>query len=230
MAVQTPEQLVSGGGGLAASGLKDVMCQAFKDAVDEHCAKPKGKRGSFNNKFYDKLRKLNPELAGKIQRETPLIFGGAAGSGGALASAMTNAPGAAGAAANAVMAAHQSGVAALAGSGASAVTGATANPNIPAGPWGIVGVAAFATKVGAPLFSKVKFGLFQLMNRGVRIKFPDGLIGNQIIEVKGPGDTMKASQAKDYQAFSKPDPPIVPSCESCGAACVNKKTSNGGCP
>lgn len=231
MAVQTPEQLVHGGGGLAASGLKDVVCQAFREAVDEHCSKPKGQRGSFNNKFYDKLRRHNPDLAGRIQREVPVVFGGAAGSAGQLAANLTNAPGPAGAAANAVLAAHQAGVRALAGPGATAVTGALANPRIPGGPWGVVGLAAMeGLRRGAPLFDRLKFALFRLMNRGVRVKFPDGLIGRQVIEIKGPGDTMSKGQAKDYQAFSKPDPPIVPSCESCAPAnCVNKKTANGGC-
>lgn len=231
MAVQTPEQLVHGGGGLAASGYKDVICAAFRQAVDDHCSKPKGQRGSFNNKFYNRLNRLNPELAGKISREVPVVFGGAAGSTGALASSLTNAPGPAGAVANAVLGEYQRGVSAFAGSGASAVTGATMNPNIPGGPWAIVGLAAMeGLRRGAPVANRLKFALFRLMNRGIRVKFPDGLIGNQVIEIKGPGDTMSNGQAKDYQAFSKPDPPIVPSCESCAPVnCVNKKTANGGC-
>jgi hypothetical protein len=222
--------LMQAGGGLAASGLKDVLCAAFRAAVDEHCAKPKGKRGKFNNKFYNHLNRLDPKLAGKISREVPVIFGGAAGASGELASNLTNAPGMAGATANAVMAEYQAGVRAFAGSGATAVTGATVNAAIPGGPWGVAGIVALGFgsigKATVALWNGVKGGVAPR----IRVKFPDGLIGKQVIEIKGPGDTMKPSQAKAYSAFSKPDPPIVPSCDSCAPAnCVNKKTSNDGC-
>jgi hypothetical protein len=199
--------------------LKDVLCAAFRAAVDEHCAKPKGKRGKFNNKFYNHLNRLDPKLAGED------LPGGARhlrrAPQGPRASWLRISRTPREWRARPPMPSWRSTRRACAPSparGRRPSPGPPSNAAIPGGPWGVAGIVALGFgsigKATVALWNGVKGGVAPR----IRVKFPDGLIGKQVIEIKGPGDTMKPSQAKAYSAFSKPDPPIVPSCDSCAPA------------
>jgi len=50
--------------------------------------------------------------------------------------------------------------------------------------------------------------LFRLMNKGVRVKFPDGLIGKQVIEVKGQGTRRYHEQGPGEGLPGKADFPM----------------------
>jgi hypothetical protein len=228
MATQVPVTLVNGGGALTPLQIKRAACKAFREAVDEYCKSPPGSRGSFNDKFFDKLKDVTPngaDIAKSISREVPMLAGkaggvasGVAGTAGDLAAAD---PG--NAAANFVNDQYVKELANLPG-GASGVAG-------PVGSCFAIG-AMFAAAGGKWLFFNA------LRAAGFRLGFPDGAIGSQAIEIKGPGDSFRKNQKETFDAASKPNPTIVVDCKSCGADCKNgpvkglkgKWKSNVGCP
>jgi hypothetical protein len=57
---------------------------------------------------------------------------------------------------------------------------------------------------------------------GCRLRFPDGMVGNRILEIKGPFDKPRPGQLEDYKTLSGADP-MVADAESCGAAETAKK-------
>ena len=57
---------------------------------------------------------------------------------------------------------------------------------------------------------------------GGQLKYPDGLINNQIMEIKGPGDFFKdPTQRQVFNDVSAPNAAIVVNCKSCKAKCEN---------
>jgi hypothetical protein len=203
MTPQAAADLLHAGGGLAASSDKDAMCKAFAEAVAEWCAKPKGQRGSFNDVFFDKLKGIDPKLAGDIMREVPVLMKLAGRAGqvvGAVSEVAKNGSGAAKALAI-VMAGAYTAISGLGGGGGA-----------------------------ADAMRNAVYGAFKgVGNRRFYPRFPDGMLRGQVIEVKGPGDYFrKPGQAADYQKISAPKEPIVLSCESCGADC--ESGPGGGCP
>lgn len=224
MGFQSSAKLISAGGGLNKSGIKTPLCKAFKKAVTEYCSKPKGKRGKFNDTYFKKLKDVDRQLAGQIRREVPCLMGQGALPGVRCLWTATSGLTAAGSA-----------TAAVAGCAGALATGAAAAAKAAVG----VGAPTGLTRAAAGAMDAIRGRSFSLYNilrtngaaiPGGKLRFPDGMIGQQVIEVKGPGDGFKdKGQAKDYQKISRPKPPIVPSCESCKANCTSDG-SGGGCP
>lgn len=232
MATQVPVTLVNGGGALTPLQIKRACCKAFRDAVTDHCTSPPGSRGDFNDKFFKRLDKVTPhgsDLMKNMVREAPVLAakaaGGVSGSAQALAASGN-------ATAQAVHNAYVKESAKLLGGGATSVTAAAALAA------GITLKSCFA--IGR-MFGKAG-GVWQFFNglraAGFRIGFPDAMIGNQAIEIKGPGDSFRKNQKETFDAASKPNPTIVIDCKSCGANCKNgpvkklkgKWKTNVGCP
>lgn len=229
MATQVPVTLVNGGGALTPLQIKRTLCKAFREAVKDYCTAPPGSRGSFNDKFFEKLRNVTPHganLAGSIAREAPVLAAKTAGmaSGSAQALASPSNP-----VAQALHNAYVQESRAILGSAtATSVTGA------------FTGGVASCFAIGR-VFSHFK-GPFRAFNAirqaGYRLGWPDGMIGEQVIEIKGPADSFRKNQKETFDAVSKPNPPIVVDCKSCGANCKNgpkkklkgKWKTNLGCP
>ncbi|MGK3964032.1 hypothetical protein WMF38_07615 [Sorangium sp. So ce118] len=219
--MQAPTNVVHAGLGLTEDQTMDLLCQAFRQAVDDYCSAPKGKRGGFNNFFFNSLRNLPPPntqmgkaLAGEIVREAPIFVGAVQGTAQAVAAAPTIA-GNVGPVAQALAGAYQQAAFRLTG-GMGAVTGMVAGP------------VRNSLGIGA-MFEKGFARWSVLAQNGVRLRFPDGLIGNRVVEIKGPADYYRnPAQQADYQAFCAPDAPMEPDCSSCNATnCVNGKLPRG---
>lgn len=227
MATQVPVNLVHGGGSLTPLQIKRALCKAFRAAVADYCSAPVGQRGAFNDKYFDHLRNTQPHgaaLAANITREVP-VLAARAGSGavGGTAQALASASNPA---AQAVHGAHMAalGASPFAGAAAGAVqTGAFA------GVTGLFGGGVRSCFAIGRLFATTGRAIFgQLAAAGLRLRFPDGMIGNQIIEIKGPADSFRPGQKADYDALSKPNPTMVVDCKSCGASCKNGPSLAGG--
>ncbi|WP_437305817.1 hypothetical protein [Sorangium sp. So ce388] len=217
MATQTPEQLISGGGGLAASGKQEAMCNAFREAVRKYCAKPEGQRGTFNDYFFKELKRFDKKLAKQLQREVPIIMK-LAGKASAFVGPATAV------ARDASLGAAQA-LAAYMLKGYSPMSGMPRKPGA-------------ADSMRMSTHGRYRWGRGKLLNGKVPGAnrffpvFPDAMWNGQVVEVKGPGDTWNRNgQAQDYQKISAPNEPIVPSCGSCAPVnCVNDpKAPNGGC-
>ncbi len=229
MSTQVPVTLVNGGGALTPLQIKRACCKAFRQAVDEYCQGAPGSRGNFNDKFFEKLQNVTPHgssLAQNMAREAPVLAGKA---GTAMA-------GTAGTAANVAAANPGSAVAQV-------VHNAYVNASAAIG--NVTGTAAAGTiancfSIGR-MFGK-SGGVWQFFNAlragGFRIGFPDGLIGSQAVEIKGPADSFRKNQKETFDAASSPNPTIVVDCKSCSANCKNGPTKklkgkwkkNVGCP
>ncbi len=212
MATQTPVILLNAGGGLSPRKVKKYLCQAFRAAVKDYCKKPKGKRGSFNNDFYSKLRGYKkspfPFLASQLQREVPVLAGnGFAGTAQTLAAGGGPASGVA----QAAQTAYSDFVTNTLGQ-LSPITGAMP--------------IAIGSSLGMWTLSSVTVGgtpFWQALGSlGGQLKYPDGLINNQIMEIKGPGDFFKdPTQRQVFNDVSAPNAAIVVNCKSCKAKCEN---------
>ncbi|KYF70860.1 hypothetical protein [Sorangium cellulosum] len=218
--MQAPTNVVHAGLGLTEDQTMDLLCQAFRQAVDDYCAAPQGQRGGFNNFFFNSLRNLPPPntqmgqaLAGEIVREAPIFVGAVQGTAQAVAAAPTVA-GNVGPVAQALAGAYQQAAVGLTG-GMGAVTGMVAGP------------VGNCLGIGA-MFQRGFARWRVLAQNGVRLRFPDGLIGNRIVEVKGPADWYRnPRQRADYQAFCAPNAPLEPDCASCDANCENGPLPRG---
>ena len=234
MATQVPVTLVNGGGALTPLQIKRACCKAFREAVDEVCQGAPGSRGNFNDKFYEKLQGVTPHgssLAQNMAREVPVLAGQAG----------TAAAGMAGTAADVAAAAPSSAVAQNVHNAFVQEAAAVGNISGTAAP----GTIANCFSIGAMFASyavKGSRGVFRFFNAlragGFRLGFPDGMIGTQAVEIKGPGDSFRKNQKETFDAASKPNPTIVIDCQSCGANCKNgpvkklkgKWKTNVGCP
>src|SRR4051812_39839664 len=95
MATQVPTNIVHAGLGLTEDQVKDLLCKAFRQGVDDYCSAPKAPpRGGFNNYFFKALNNLPPPstqagqaLAGEITREAPILVGAVTGTAQAVAQA-----------------------------------------------------------------------------------------------------------------------------------------------
>lgn len=229
MSSQAPEMIVCGVAAVPRSDIEDALCAAFKDAVEEWCARPDDNKGSFNSQLFKYLKKSDgargTNYAANIAREVPLVFGGAAGAAGATASSLVKAgaTGAAGAAA-ALLHGNYTSI-------SSRITGGVSNwlsgANQAAGQ-GVV--ARFALGETQAARDATRATLSRIAP-GTWNRFPDGLIPpKQLIEIKGPGDEFNPGQKEDYDRFSKPGSTIVVDCVKCDAPCVNEKgAADNGC-
>ena len=220
MATQAPANIVHAGLGLTEDQARDLLCQAFRQAVDDYCSTPQGQRGGFNNYFFNSLRNLpapntqmGQALAGEIAREAPIFVGAVQGTAEAIARAPSMA-GSVGPVAQALAGAYQQAAVALTG-GMGVVSGMVGGqvPNC----------------LGVGAMFQGGFARWRILGQnGVRLRFPDGLLGNRIIEIKGPADWYRRpAQRADYQVFCAPNAPIEPDCVSCGANCENGPLPRG---
>ena len=217
---QAPVTVVNAGLGLTDDQIKDLNCEAFKQALKEFCQTPRLRpRGTFNNYFFRALRSLPPPnsnagrtLAEATIREAPIIVGGvlpsAAPAVTGTAQAIAQAPsfaGQVGPVAEALAGGYQQAAAGLLG-GAGVVTGLVAR-NVP----NCLGIGQMFRTLspGGPRLWQV------LRDAGARLRFPDGLIGNRTLEIKGPHDTYRGAQEADYKSFNDPNSGF----EASGAAC-----------
>lgn len=62
-----------------------------------------------------------------------------------------------------------------------------------------------------------------MYNEGVdaKYRYPDAMVDDQVVEIKGPGDEFGDGQLRDYQKINPNKPVLEVSCESCGAACAD---------
>lgn len=217
MAVQTPEQLIQGGGGLAASGKQDAICKAFREAVAKYCAKPHKKRGTFNDYFFKELKRFDKQLAKQLQREVPVLMK-LAGKAGAVVGPIASV------AKDASLGVAQA-LAAYMMKGYSPISG-------------MPGKIGAADSLRTTVHGRYLWGRGKLINGKVPgvnrfyPRYPDAMWNGQVVEIKGPGDTWNSpGQAPDYQKISAPKEPIVPSCGSCAPVnCTNDpEAPNGGC-
>jgi len=213
MATQVPVTLLNAGGGLSPRRVKKYLCKAFRAAVKDYCKKPKNKRGNFNNDFYSKLRGYKrqpfPWLAQNTLREVPVIAGnGVAGT----AQALMSSPGPARQVAAAAQGAYNDFVTLTLGQTAP-ITGATAIA---------VGSSLGMWKLAQVVLPSGNAFWHEMGQLGAQLKYPDGLINNQIIEIKGPGDFFKdPTQRQVFNQVSSPNAAIVVNCRSCRAKCQN---------
>ncbi|MEZ4447376.1 MAG: VRR-NUC domain-containing protein [Polyangiaceae bacterium] len=229
MATQVPVNLVNGGGALTPLQIKRAACKAFRQAVDEYCQGAPGSRGDFNDKFFEKLQNVTPHgstLAQNMAREVPVLAGqagtAAAGVAGTAANVAAANPGSA--IAQIVHGSYVKSAAAIGGGMGTAAAGVITS---------CFSIYRMFGRAGGrwPFFNALRAG-------GFRIGFPDAMIGNQAIEIKGPGDSFRKNQKETFDAASKPNPTIVVDCKSCNANCKNgpvkklkgKWKKNRGCP
>jgi len=171
-----------------------LFCEAYKTAYKKYCETPHP-RGYFNNYFFDALRNTSPpkgaDLAAATIREAPVFVTGAAGAGAGMASTAASI-GSAHPMAQALAGGYQSASQALAG--ASQVTGAFTGL-VPSG----LGLWRAIGEMGGP-------GRFfgALRAEGVRLRYPDGLVGNppRTLEIKGPFDKERPGQFDDNKIIN----------------------------
>jgi hypothetical protein len=228
MSTQAPETIVMAGAAVPRADIEDALCEAFKEAVVEWCARPAGKKGSFNSTLFKKLKAgdlaRGTNYAANIAREVPIVFGGVAGAAGQTAASLVRggATGPAGAMAGILHEGYVTGSRWITGGASAWLSGA----NQVAGR-GVMSAFALGMDPAAKAAT-----IANLRNiSGAWNRFPDGLIPpRQIIEIKGPGDTYDRGQKRDYDKFSQPGKPIEPDCVKCDAPCVNDpEAPNDGC-
>lgn len=226
--------IVQGAGGVVHPSEQSIACEAFKAAVKEWCKKKNvrsrkrkskskqryDKRGGFNDFFYRELKKRDPKTASKINREVAGIFSGSLSDGTRkyLGTAQQVAAGRAvgGASSDVVGAAgYVTGI--IKGQPGYGATGL--GQGVARGADKMRGAAmggVFRKGGGAPDALKKAIG--------GNIRFQDGVLKGQVIELKGPGDSPRPGQLEDANLMSKPKSAVVIDCESCGAPHKN------GCP
>jgi hypothetical protein len=221
MATQVPTNIVHAGLGLTEQQVKDLLCEAFRQGVDDYCSQsPPRPLGGFNNYFFRALNNLPPPstqmgqaLAGEIVREAPILVGAVTGTAQAVASAPAMA-GTVGPVAQNLAGSYQAAAQAL-GAG-----------NVVTGAFG--GVVGNCLGIGAMFVRGAPSAWGILARAGTRLRFPDGLLGNRIIEIKGPADYYRRPpQRADYQQFCQPNAPFEPDCKSCEAKCENGPLPRG---
>ena len=81
---QSAAVILMAGGGLGKSRAKTALCKAFNQAAKEWCAEDPGKRGKFNDRFYEKLnsQKPAPKFLEAMEREVPALWQGGSAVGG----------------------------------------------------------------------------------------------------------------------------------------------------
>ncbi|MEJ7728289.1 MAG: hypothetical protein WKG00_03660 [Polyangiaceae bacterium] len=200
---QAPATVIHAGLGITEGEAQRLYCEAFKQALDVYCdpTKCRKPRGIFNNYFFDALKSLPPpntaagqQLANATLREMPILVGAVTGTAQAVAGAPAMA-GSVGPVAQALATAHSNAAAALGATGG-LVTG------------GLGGLVRSCLAIGAMLGKGVlNWGILRLA--GTRLKFPDGMVGNRILEIKGPFDKHKPKQQQAYKDFAGGVDPMV---------------------
>lgn len=216
MTTQVPVTLVNAGLSLPADRKQKLICQAFNQAIKVYCQKPKiANRGKFNEYFFSALNNLNgtnraggQALASSIAREVPLISGNVVG---LAQNFMTNPViGAA-----CTVAANGYAAAAALVSGALFLPTGVANAGLLSG--ATTGLVPSSLGVGA-----ARTAWWQIFKNGCHISYPDGIIGNRTLEIKGPHDSYRKGQAKANHQFNKHQKGFYASGKKCGTSSAYK--------
>jgi hypothetical protein len=211
MATQVPVALVNAGLALPADRKQRLICQAFNQAIKVYCQKPKiPNRGKFNEYFFDALNNLNgpnkgagQALAASIAREAPIISGNVCG----LASNFVTNP----IIGNACTVATNGYAAA-----AAAIPGAQFLPS------GLLSGATAALVPSSLGVGAARTAWSSIFQNGCHISYPDGLIGNRTLELKGPFDSYRKGQAKANHQFNKHQKGFYGSGQKCGKSAAYK--------
>ena len=196
-------KLLSGGGGLGKSGIKTKACKAFRAAVKRWCSGNTSAR-EFNDVFYNELQKASQygDLASRLAREAPVLMQGAITAGGVVAVG-------------------------LGGPGAG-------TPDDVLNCWNSMEDASGAIAGTTQAYGEGASAMNAMRSvtppDGFYRRFLDGVLdGEQVVEIKGPGDTFHDAQAADLKTINGNKNPIVLSCKSCGANCNNVNRYKRGC-
>ncbi|WP_437961323.1 hypothetical protein WME76_17910 [Sorangium sp. So ce119] len=205
MTTQVPVALVNAGLALPDDRKQRLFCQAFRQAIKVYCQIPKlPNRGKFNEYFFDALNNLPPPntkagqaLAAATAREVPIISGAVCG----LASNFVANPviGTA-----CTVAANAYAAAAALVPGAQLLPGTTGLGGLLSG--STTGLVPSSLGVGLPSSTGVpgtQTAWHQIFQNGCKITYPDGIVGNRTLELKGPHDKLRKGQAKANHQFNK---------------------------
>jgi hypothetical protein len=215
---QAVANMLMGGGSLNKTGKKTIICKAFKRAAKRWCTgQGKGNR-TFNDFFYQELRRPpplgDPTLARELTREAGALFQGSKflGFTADLATGSSAAAPVAQAMENAVDTTLQ-GLGYPAGTAATGWLAKAGKAGVDSIRWA-QNLAKMGTAGGGAFASRFMDG-----------RFADGTI----LELKGPGDNFKdPTEAVDQIKAGGGKKPAVASCKSCGAsACQNEGKQNG---
>lgn len=189
---QSVSIMQSTGGVLGQQPEAALMCEAFRDAVDQWCTDGKGNRtGDFNSYFFDQLQaRRGGNTADMLQmaRSRELAFLNPR-TAGAAATVLATAGGAVGA----VFAGQP-----MAMNGAGALTG-----------------GGFRWSVLRQFFQNPS-----MWAQGSPM-FPDAMLRGTPVEIKGPDDLLGSKQAEKYEKIQGQGQIVVISCQSCKASCAN---------
>jgi hypothetical protein len=196
MTAQSAGTVLNAAGAVSAAKERGRFCRAFRAAAKKFCNGPKGRR--FNDYFFKELKdtKKYGNIAKDITREAPILMSAGQVAAGGVTPAMS---------AEAIR------LLKLVAGAAAPMTGATNLPYDAAD-------AARGSMLGSFYGNAGR-------ESGCYMRFLDGkLPDGTVIEIKGPGDEFRGSQAKDLQTIDPNKSPVILSCESCKAKC----TSGGG--
>lgn len=188
--------IMSGGAGGTSPGSESVMCKAFNEAVEAWCdpEREKGKGKTFNDYYFDALKgqgDAGKALVADITREAPI-----------LVNART---------ARTLEAAGQ-----LSGSAGKAARGLAKSLD------GLRAMAELGEKSWSAFRWESLIASWRAKGLRGRLRFPDGMMPDGTpIEIKGPGDTPRKNQFRDYKRASPNGEAMEISCESCGNDCAS---------
>ena len=194
-------------------------CEAFKAAAKEWCAKPPGKRGSFNDKFFKKLKRKDKDLFKRLSpnREAAAIFRNGQFQG--MARDLAVKP----------PALPVTDLQTVATRMTTAFNSATGNLNgarqaARLAAWSAQGVnlgslfaALAAAKAAGTGIRAAGSALGAVLRNSYRTRFFDAMDGGTPVEIKGPGDSYGKGQKQAMKKAANPKNKIIEiSCKSCG--------------
>lgn len=213
MATQAPTALVNAGLTMPDGQKWELYCRAFTQAAEVFCQRPRLRpRGTFNNYFFDALNNLpapntqaGRALAAATAREVPCIVGRLVGTAASLVNNPVIGPACRAVAGGHARAAYMAG-GTLLGGAMGMLSGMSG------------GVFRNCLGIGQ-MFRHVAPGVNgwrQVYGNGCRLRFPDGMVGNRTLEIKGPFDSYRPGQEEDYQTLNDPNSGFEASAEKCG--------------
>lgn len=197
--MQAGAKIVHAGGTTVSPGKHSYLCKAFAKAVTKWCDPNRQKNGKeFADYVMDELPGIKPNgaaYAAQITSEVPTVAKWASGTGASTVTAYT---------------------AAKAGTPIGAALAAIAGP---------IAQAASSLASGAMTRGQYRRHMNNLVGNAIggrrRMRYPDGMINGQPIEIKGPTDKFGPGQLEDYNQIDPNKPTIEVSCKSCGHKCAN---------
>ncbi len=192
-------KVVHGGGAVVGPGADSTLCKAFRRAAERWCA-DKGKRNGkkFNDYFFEDLEKTEPDGAGlskQIVREPAVVTG--------PQSAMT------------VSDLEKAWADDDKMSDVFGKMSAVEKDLQESALDGEIGFDAIRPQMNAQL----KIAQTEAEMGDLWMRYPDGILDGQVLEIKGPKDTWDPGQRRDYKKINPNKPVIEVSCEACAAPC-----------